>query len=68
MRIRGGYLGFSHIFGWREEKREKRVVGKTSFFFIGSSWCVNGFYEKFEIKYEGVAFHGVVFSRVISLA
>jgi hypothetical protein len=32
---------------------EKRI------FFVRGSWCVSGFYGNFEIKYEGVMFHGV---------
>ena len=47
--------------GWREEKREKRGGGEESFF-VGSSWCVSGFYDNFEIKCGGVVFHDVVFS------
>jgi hypothetical protein len=50
------------------EKRrgEKRGCGEESLFVVGSSWCVSGFYEYLKIKYAGVAFHGVVLSRVIT--
>jgi hypothetical protein len=66
MRIRVGFLGLSHMCGGREEKMGEERLWRGEFFVVGSSWCVSGFYEYLKIKYAGVAFHGVVLSRVIT--
>jgi hypothetical protein len=60
MRIRGGFLAFLTRVVGEKKKREKRGCGEESFFFVGSSWCVSGFYENLKIKCGGVVFHGVV--------
>jgi hypothetical protein len=59
MRIRGGSL---ILLTWvvREKRIGRREVVEKSFFMVGSSWCVSGFYENLKIKCGGVVFHGVV--------
>ena len=65
MRIRGDFVSLI----WREVVVERRFVGEKRFFFVGSSWCVSGFfYENFEIKIWRSCVSWCCFSIVFLLA